>query len=146
MLPVKNTLFPTVSRFFDDDWNSLFDWSTSNFSAMDTTMPAVNIKETKDAFEVEMAVPGMKRDDFEIELKNNLLTIKCELKEEHEDKGERYTRKEFSYRSFQRSFNLNDRIVDDAKIKANYEDGILHVSLPKKPEAVEKPAKKIKIA
>lgn len=147
MLPVKSTLLPTVSRFFDDDWNTLFDWSNRNFSHTATTLPSVNIRENNDEYRVEMAAPGMKKDDFHIEVINNVLTIRSEVKDEHEDKeGETYMRKEFSYQSFQRSFNLNNNIVDDTKIEATYKDGILHIILPKKEEAKPKPVRTIKIS
>ena len=146
MLPVKRTLLPNVSRFLDDTWTNLFDWSDADYLGVNMTMPSVNIKETSDAFLVEMAAPGMKKNDFQIELDNNILTIRSEIKNEEEVKeGERYTRREFSYQSFQRSFNLNKDIVDDAKINATYADGILSIHLPKKEEAKEKPVRQIKI-
>jgi HSP20 family protein len=147
MLPVKRSLLPTVSRFLDDNWTNLFDWTDQNYLGRDMTLPAVNIKETGDAFYVEMAAPGMKKEDFDIELDNNILTIKSEMKSDEEMKeGELYTRREFSYQSFQRSFNLNKKIVDDAKINAKYNDGILSIVLPKKEEAKDKPARRIKIS
>jgi HSP20 family protein len=147
MLPVRSTLLPTVSRFLDDNWAQLFDWSDKDFLGNNMTMPSVNIKETGDAYCVEMAAPGMKKSDFLIELDNNVLTIKSEKNMEDELKeGERYTRKEFSYQSFQRSFNLNKQIVDDAKINAKYADGLLTVVLPKKEEAKDKPSRQIKIS
>lgn len=147
MLPVKSNLLPTVSKFFDDDWNSLFDWSNRNFSNTSTTLPSVNIRDNSDEFIVEVAVPGMKKENFTIELNNNILTIKSEMKNEKEEANDdNYTRKEFSYQSFQRSFNLNNRVVDDAKIEAKYQDGILSLHLPKKEEAKEKPARLIKIS
>ena len=147
MLPVKSSLLPTVSKYFDDDWNSLFDWTNRNYSNTATTLPSVNVKENDNEYIVEMAAPGMKKNDFQIEVNNNVLTIKSEMKNEHEEKdGDTYTRREFSYQSFQRSFNLNHEVVDDAKIKATYKDGILSVSLPKKEEAKPKPARTIKIS
>ncbi|NNF33697.1 MAG: Hsp20/alpha crystallin family protein [Saprospiraceae bacterium] len=147
MLPVKRSLLPTVSRFLDDNWTQLFDWSDQDLLGPNMTMPSVNIKETGDAYYVEMAAPGMKKGDFDIELDNNILTIKSEKKMEDElNEGEHYTRKEFSYQAFQRSFNLNKKIVDDAKINARYADGILSIMLPKKDEAKQKPARQIKIS
>lgn len=143
MLPVKNQLLPNVSRFFDDDWNSLFDWKNRNYSDHAATLPSVNIKETKDEFLVELAAPGMTKEDFSIELNNDVLTIKSEQLEQREN--EDYTRREFNYSTFQRSFNLNKQVVNDAKIKACYADGILKLSLPKKEEAKEKPARRIEI-
>ena len=94
-----------------------------------------------------MAVPGMKKEDFQIEVNNNVLTIRSEVKNEQEKKeGETYTRREFSYQSFYRSFNLNHQEVDESKIKATYKDGILSVVLPKKEEAKPKPSRSIKIS
>jgi HSP20 family protein len=146
MLPVKRNLLPTISRFFDDDWDSLFDFSNRNFSTTQTTLPSVNIKETSNEFVVEMAAPGMKKDDFQIELNNNVLTIKSETKNEKEEKdSENYTRREFSYQSFQRSFNLNNRVIDDSKIEAKYDNGILNILLPKKEEVKAKPTRQIEI-
>ena len=146
MLPVKSSLLPTVSRFFEDDWNAVFDWSNRNFSNTQTTLPSVNIIENADNFLVEMAAPGMKKDDFQIELDNNLLTIKSQVENSTEEQKDNYSRKEFSYQSFQRSFNLNKQVVNDAQIKATYEEGILRLTLPKREEAKEKPARVIKIS
>ena len=124
------------------DW---FDLENSHYSSTGTSIPAVNIRETNEGFEVEMAAPGMSRKDFRIELENNLLTISSEKKEEMEKKeGERYSRKEFSYQSFKRSFSLPE-VVDYDKINARYENGVLHLSLPKKEEAKPKPPKQIAI-
>ena len=149
MLPslFKTSMNPSISRFFDDDWNSFFDWSNRNFSDTETTIPSVNIQEKENEFIVEMAAPGMKKNDFQIELNNNVLSIRSELQNELKNKDEsNYTRKEFSYQSFQRSFNLNNRVVDDAKIKAKYENGILYITIPKKEEAKEKPIRTINIS
>jgi len=94
-----------------------------------------------------MAAPGMKKSDFQIELNNNVLTIRSEVQRDEEEKtANGFLRREFSYQSFQRSFNLNNKVVDDAKIKATYQDGILRLNLPKKEEAKEKPARLIKIS
>lgn len=136
--------FPSI---FDDFFSSrLFDWNNGNFAASGTSMPAVNVKETPEAFEVEVAAPGMKKEDFKIELDNNVLTISTEKKEESEIKdGERYTRKEFSYQSFQRSFELSKDTVEAENIKAKYDNGVLHLSIPKKEEVKQKPSKQIQI-
>jgi HSP20 family protein len=125
----------------------LFDWTNSNFSPTNTTLPAVNIKETEDHFSVEVAAPGMKKEDFSIELDNNLLTISSEKTDEREQKdGERYTKREFSYQSFQRSFTLPQNMVMEEKIEAKYKDGVLHLTIPKKEEAKKKPRRTIKIS
>jgi HSP20 family protein len=142
----RNEYVPAWSNFFNDflnrDWN---DWSLQNFSDTNTTLPSVNIKDTTDAFEVEMAAPGMDKKDFNIELNNDLLTISSEKKSEKETKeGSTYTRKEYSYQSFSRSFTLPG-IVEHDKISAKYENGVLRINIPKKEEAKPKPAKQIAI-
>jgi HSP20 family protein len=123
------------------------DWGTANFSSTDTTLPAVNVKETEDSFEIEVAAPGMKKEDFKVNIENNVLTISSEKKEERkeEEKG-RFTRREFSYQSFQRSFSIPENLVDGEKISARYCEGILCIALPKKEEVKPKPAREISIA
>ena len=129
-------------RFFDGE---LFDWSNRNFSNTNTTLPTVNIKENGELFIVELAAPGLEKEDFKIELNHNLLTISSEKKSENEIKeGEYFTKREFSYQSFSRSFTL-PQIADGEKIEANYEKGILNVHIPKKEEAKPKPARTIEI-
>ena len=140
----QNT-FPVL---FNDFFNrNMFDWSESNFSDTGTTIPAVNIRETNEAFEVEMAAPGMKKNDFKIELEGNLLTISSETSNQTEEKeGDRYSRREFSYLSFQRSFTLAKDVLDAEKIKAKYEDGVLRLHIPKKEEVKQKPPRLIQIS
>jgi len=134
-------VFPAMFReFFDRD---LFDASNMGFN--DSTMPAVNIKEGKDDFVVEVAAPGMKKDDFKIELDNNILTISAETENRREESKEgQYTRQEFSYQSFKRTFTLPNTIQEN-DIKASYSDGILNIVLPKREEAKEKPKRMITI-
>ncbi|NND63182.1 MAG: Hsp20/alpha crystallin family protein [Flavobacteriaceae bacterium] len=137
--------FPTwsnwIDNFFNSDLPSVF---TSNFNT-GMTLPKVNIKETADAFVVDMAVPGMKKSDFHIDLDNQLLSISTEMSQEDETKEDNFTRREFSYSSFKRTFTLPES-VDDSKINASYNDGILSIHLPKKEEAKQKPARTIKIS
>ncbi|MDO9615709.1 MAG: Hsp20/alpha crystallin family protein [Bacteroidota bacterium] len=135
--------FPSMfNRFFEND---LFDWTSRNFSNTNTTLPSVNIKEDENGFEVDMAAPGFEKKDFKIELINNLLTISSEKKVETETKeGQQFTRQEFSYQSFSRSFTLPNT-VEGEKIQAKYENGILKVAIPKKEEAKPKPVKQIEI-
>jgi HSP20 family protein len=129
-------------RFFDSD---LFDWSSRNYSNTNTTLPSVNIKESSDDFEVEVAAPGFAKDDFKIELNNDLLTISSTKEVENETKeGQQFSLREFSYQSFSRSFTLPHTIESD-KISAKYENGILKVKIPKKEEAKKKPVKAIEI-
>ena len=137
--------FPTWSNWIDDIFNrdlpSVF---TSNFNT-GITLPKVNIKETSDAFVVDMAVPGLKKSDFHIDLDNQVLSISTEMKEENEHKEENFTRREYGYSSFKRTFSLPES-VDENKIDASYKDGILSIHLPKKEEAKQKPARTIKIS
>jgi HSP20 family protein len=133
---------------FDDFFNrDLFNWGQSNFSDTNTTIPAVNIKETNDNYEVEVAAPGMTRKDFKVELDGNMLTIRSERSDEQENKqDDNYTRKEFSYQSFVRTFNLPKDVVDSEKIQAKYSDGVLHLLIPKKEEAKQRPPRLIQIS
>lgn len=137
--------FPTLlNDFFTREMSN---WGESNFSNTGTTVPAVNIKEDKDNFEVEVAAPGMKKGDFKIHLDNNLLTISSESNFENEENNQgEYSRKEFSYQSFQRSFTLPKEVVDADNIKAKYSDGVLKLSIPKKEEAKQKPPRMIEIS
>ncbi len=107
-------------------------------------IPAVNIKEENDKFVLEMAAPGMKKDDFKINLDNYQLTISAETKDEKKEKEDSYTRREFVYSSFSRSFTL-PKSVDIEKIKADYKNGVLNIVLPKKEEEA-KLTKQIKIS
>lgn len=143
----NNDWFPSMTNWFDDLMTrDMFDWSNANFSSTGTTLPAVNIKETNDQFTVEVAAPGMRKEDFKIELDNNLLTITSERKDEHVEKeGEKYSKREFSYQSFQRSFTLPQGLVKEDKIEAKYKDGVLHLLIPKTEEARKKAPKTIEI-
>lgn len=136
-----------LSRFFDDFLTKdLFDWTNNHFSTTNTTVPSVNILETKDDFLVEMAAPGMTKDDFQIELKDNVLTIRSERNAERElNEHTRYSRREFSYQSFERSFLLNKEVADDSNIQAKYENGLLRLVIPKTEEAKAKAPRKIEI-
>ncbi len=138
--------FPVWSNFFNDFFNrDWMDWTTRNFSDTNTTLPSVNIKEGEENYEVEMAAPGLQKKDFKIDLTNDVLTISSEKKVENETKkGQQFTRREFSYQSFSRSFTLPNT-VDSEKISATYENGILKVLIPKKEEAKTKPARTIEI-
>src|SRR3954463_11349835 len=144
----NSELFPSFPTFFNDFWTrDLFDREQSNYSTTGTTIPAVNIQETGDAFLVEMAAPGMNKKDFKIELDGNLLTISSEMKQEHEDREDsKFNRKEFSYQSFQRTFTLSKDVVDADKIEAKYENGLLRLRIPKREEVKQKPPRMINIS
>lgn len=125
-----------MENFFNDNFFS------REFS---TAVPAVNVSEDNDKFCVELSAPGFNKEDFRVESDNKVLLISAEHKTENEDKTKTYTRKEFSYGSFRRTFSLPET-VNDEKIDAKYENGILKITLPKKDEAKVKPAKEIKIS
>ena len=135
--------YPSLfDRFFEND---LFDWSNKNFSSTNTTLPSVNIKENDEGFEVEVAAPGFSKADFKIEQERDTLIISSDKQVDNETKeGQQFTRREFSYQSFSRSFTLPNT-ADSEKIAAKYENGILKVTIPKKEEAKPKPAKVIEI-
>ena len=143
-LLTRPSLMPSTSTFFNDFFDDV------QFPSMDLgngfrNMPSANVVETEKAFDIELAAPGMNKKDFEVNVDNGHLTISSEKKDEKEEKGENYTRKEFSYNSFSRSFLLPE-FADADKIKAKYEDGILKLSVPKKPEVAKLKKKTIAIS
>ncbi|WGH76470.1 Hsp20/alpha crystallin family protein [Tenacibaculum tangerinum] len=139
---LKRTDFPTLPNVFNDFFR---DWSTLNFSDTNTTLPAVNIKENENEFTVDVAAPGMNKEDFQVNLENDVLTISSEKQENKEDTNDNYTRKEYSYMSFKRSFTLPKGIVDSEKITATYKNGELKISIPKLEVVKPKPAKLITV-
>jgi len=125
-------------------FNDLFDnMITSDFRR--STVPGVNIIDSVDNFRLEMAAPGLEKKDFKINLDNEVLTISAEKKTSGSEKNEKFTRNEFSYQSFKRSFSLPEMVNAD-KIEALYENGILKVILPKKEEAKPKSPREVKIS
>ncbi|AVR45808.1 molecular chaperone Hsp20 [Christiangramia fulva] len=132
---------------FDDMFRT--DWlgGTTNVNSIGTSIPAVNIQETEDSFNVHVAAPGKSKEDFNIELDNDVLTISSEDKKEKESTEEngRFTRKEFSYSTFKRAFSLPES-VDSSKISASYKNGVLEIALPKKEEAKVQAKRMIEIA
>lgn len=143
----NGSLLPASQRsMFDDFFNrELFNWGNNNFSASRTTLPSVNIKELEKAFEVEVAAPGMQKKDFSITLDGNMLTISSSKEDQQEEKDGKYTRREFSYQSFQRSFELSKDVVDDENIQARYENGVLRLTIPKKEIALAQSPRLIEI-
>lgn len=143
----NRSLFPAMPSFFDDvmtrDWLS---WPLSQ-STERWSMPAVNVRETNDAYELEVAAPGMTKQDFKVKLDNNMLEISAEKEHrEEQQENDNYTRREFNYQSFVRTFSLPERLVQGEKISAKYHDGILHITVPKTEEAKVKPPKQIEIS
>lgn len=141
----KYSSFPSMMNLFDDlfygDLPTIF---SSNFTE-GISMPKVNIKELDDSFVIEMAVPGMKKSDFEVNLDNNILSISAKKETEENENENGFVRREFSYSSFNRNFTLPET-VDDSKIDARYNDGILSVDIPKKDEAKRKPNRIIDVS
>lgn len=142
----NKTTFPTVPTLFDDLFmRDLFDWPVNKLNQKQS-IPAVNIHETDKIFVVDMAVPGMERKDFKVELDNGWLKISADKSINKEEDDKAYSRKEFSYYSFERSFQLPDNMVVQDKISAKYKDGILSIEIPKSEQAILKPIKQIKIS
>lgn len=137
--------FPTINRVFDDFFAAdMPEWSRRNFAANGGTLPAVNVKETDEDFQLEVAAPGMAKDDFTVEVKDGILTISAQRETKNGETKENYTRREFGYTSFRRRFTLPET-ADDANITARYTDGILFLTLPKKEEAKPQPVRLIEI-
>lgn len=126
--------FFDVDRFFGKDG-----WGRTQ------SVPSVNVKENGDSFIVEVAASGMDKNDFKIDVEDDVLTISAEKKQEKKDETEKYTRREFSYNSFSRSFTLPENVNGD-QIKASYENGMLVIKLPKKEVADVKKGRQISIA
>ncbi len=142
MLPIlrtRNSWPGLVDELFNNDFFPKFsEWENNN-------LPAVNISENKDDYKIELAAPGLNKNDFKINLENDVLTISSEKEENTEEKDEQVMRREFNYSKFSRSFTLPET-VDVDKIKASFKDGVLKLVLPKMDEAKVKPAKEIKIS
>ena len=137
--PFESLLTPD---FLDFNTNSLFN---DRLWLRRAEEPALNIKETKDEFEIELAAPGYNKKDFEVTIDNGCLNITAKKSQSKEEKDENYTRKEFSYNAFERSLELPETVIDE-KIKAKYDNGILKFSLAKKEEAKKLKPKVIEIS
>jgi HSP20 family protein len=136
----SSLLRPSVLEDIIRPWNEWLDekWPFS------THLPAVNVKETDDTYEIIMAAPGLEKNDFKIDVNGSLLTISAKKDEKKEERDETYSRREYSYTSFSRSFSLPEDIFKD-KIDANYMNGELRLTLPKKEEAKTMPHQKINV-
>jgi len=129
-----------TNRFLISD---LFDLD-DDFFAAGIVIPPANIIENHNHYKLDLSVPGMKRDDFKVDVQDGILTISSEKKEESNEDDKNYRRKEFSYSSFSRSFTLSDNI-DENNINAKYDNGMLQITIPKKEVTVSKPKKEISI-
>ena len=135
-----------LAKFNDNRWpwnyglTDFFERNTGfddDFFNLEKSVPAMNVKEHEDDFEIELAAPGFDKTDFEISLKDDILEVAAEKKAAQEEKEDEYTRKEFNYRSFRRSLQLPKTVDDSKDVKASYENGILKLQLMKKEEAKE---------
>ncbi len=139
----RSSLLPTTSFFDDFLTRDLFDWS--NWANESSSVPRANILESDNDFRVELAAPGYRKEDFQVKLDNDTLTIQTELSETEPHENMQYQRREFGYHAFKRSFYLPNTVEAD-KIEATYRDGILQLMIPKKEEAKKKPARTIAIS
>lgn len=130
---------------FDAFFNDFFEGeSLPKRMGRNSFVPSANIREGEKSFNVDLAVPGMKKDDFQIEVNEDLLSIRSERKSENEEENEKFTKREFNYSSFVRSFRLPEN-VDAEKIEAKYQDGILRLEIPKTKEDEKSKVRKISI-
>jgi HSP20 family protein len=143
LVKFRNNFPSLINEFIGKDMDELFNFDGPLFNR--GFVPAVNVREYNDNFHVEVAAPGMKKDDFKITLDNCVLTVAVEKQHENEEKENRYNRREFSYQSFTRSFRLPDS-CNSEKIDAHYQDGILHLAIAKKEEAKRIAPRMIEIA
>lgn len=134
----KNRMFDTFPGVFDDFFNTLGEGFTSY-------TPAVNVSEKENSFEVELSAPGFNKEDIKVEMENGVLTISGENKTENVKEEKNYSRKEFSYGSFKRTFTVPE-MIDEENVQAKYENGILKLSLAKRKELKENPVKQIKVS
>jgi HSP20 family protein len=138
-------VFPSImDNFFNND-RFLLDFNGSFPDiTFDNLLPDANIVEHKNEFQIELAAPGLDKKDFNIEIKNGILSISAEKEEESKTEEKNYLTKEFSYNSLYRSFTLPDSIKPE-KIDAKYENGILKIMLPKSEVSISEPTKQIKV-
>jgi len=138
---VKSNGFPSLRSMMEDFWNT--DKFFTQPLLNSETLPAVNIRNTKSGYELEVAAPGFSKNDFKISTENGLLIISAETSSEQKEEKEDYTRKEFSRTSFTRTFSLPENVEED-HVKANYKDGLLTIDLKKSGKALAS-RKEIKI-
>ncbi|HTA83326.1 MAG TPA: Hsp20/alpha crystallin family protein [Bacteroidia bacterium] len=144
----NRSLLPEFPSLLDDLFTrDIYNWSVDKQLTGNSTVPSVNIMENEKNFEVEVAAPGLDKNNFKVELDNDMLMISAhrETRNEEKNKEGNYTRREFSYESFQRSFQLPEDLVEKDKISASYRDGILHITIPKSVRAKVKSSRIIEI-
>lgn len=137
----KSNGFPSFRAMMEDFWNP--EGFFNQIANKNELLPAVNIKNKKNEYQIEVAVPGFKKEDFEVTVENGILNISAATSTDNEELTDEYTRREFSMSSFSRSFGLPDDTSDD-QVKANYKDGLLKLTI-KKSQEKKLPAKKVKI-
>ncbi len=137
---IFSDFFSDVDRFFDKDiFNAPMRWRKQ----LEGTLPAVNIRDNEKDYAIEVAAPGMKKEDFNIDMDEGILTISSQKEEDKTEEKENFTRREYNYSSFSRSFSLPENVKAD-EIKAQYNNGVLCITVPKA-ETKEQPKKKINI-
>ncbi|OJW80969.1 MAG: heat-shock protein Hsp20 [Bacteroidetes bacterium 46-16] len=136
-----NDLFPASLNDLFKPWNEWFDDANWNKPMLS---PAVNISENDKEYNMTVAAPGLKKGDFRIDVEDNMLTVSAQQQENKEEKDKTYTRKEYNYSSFSRSFNLPEEVSKE-QIEASYTDGVLTVCLPKKESTIKTNTKSIKV-
>lgn len=139
-LATRQDWFPSLFQPFFEPWKELLDMPYGTVR----TLPSVNVLEDKDHYEISLAAPGLKKEDFKVKVEGDELCVEAETSSKKEQKEESYSRREYNFTSFSRTFQLPDSVRSD-QIQANYVDGELRISLPKKEEAKEVPAKTIAI-
>jgi HSP20 family protein len=146
LMKTKSNMFPAVpsllNNLFQDDW---LDSTLGSLRTGMSTLPAANLRETNEDYRIELAAPGMRKDDFKLELHREVLTISAKRENKHEHESESYTRQEFSYQEFQRSFSFPEGRINGDQVSAKYQDGVLEIIVPKRDEAKAKPARQITI-
>lgn len=141
----RNRLFPFWNNDNLKTFLSTVDFFTNDFFEEDSLMPAMNVKEHDEDFEIEFAAPGFTKKDFEVTIDADILNVCGEKKKEKEEEEEGYSRREFSYSSFKRSLKLPATVDTDQDVKAIYKNGILKLKLLKKEEVKEQPKKVIEV-
>jgi len=136
------SLLPSIISDFFQSTDPFF---ASELAETRTMWPPANIAEDANEFRIDLALPGMKKNDFDVNIEGDVITISAEKKEEKTEENERYTRREFYQSAFQRSFRIPQTANAD-KVKASYEDGILKLSIPKKEEAKQGKKREIAVA